>query len=517
LPSSLIIAIFSLLSRILGVLRNNLLASTFGAIGANATSSLDSYYAAFRVPDLIYNLLIAGTISAAFIPIFSAYLNKRSKKEAFDFANSLLNILFILLLAIAFVAFIFAPQMIRCFTIGFAPEKTAITIKLTRVMLLSPIFFGLSSFFGSILNSFKRFFFYSLAPVLYNLGIIFGILVLTPRFGLFGVAYGVLIGAFLHLVNQFLAAYFQTGFRYRPILRLRDNDLKKIGKLVVPRILGLSADQINLITDTLFGSMLVAGSVTVLNLANDLQQLALGIVSVSLAIAVFPVLADLFNQERDDEFKVLVQDKIRQILFLIIPMAVGLLILRIQVVRLIYGYGKFGQGWASTVTTASTLGAYVVSYPAAALIPILARSFYARQNTMIPLITSFIAVVINIVLDLLFMRPLGVAGLALATSIALIVNFVLLLTLLSRQLKKFDYNDLFWSVGKIAVISLIMAGFIQLGKNIIGILVNMDTIIGVFLQLAISCGLGAAAYLGFSYLFRSQELRFFLKKIKKKI
>jgi len=198
----LLLGISNLLSRILGLVRDHLLGTTFGALSGSGLFDLDTYYAAFRLPDFLFNLLIYGTLSAAFVPIFVQYLKKDKIEEAWKFASSVMNIAIVLIFAVCAVVFIFAPWIVPVFVPGFGDERLALTIQLTRIILISPIFFTVSAVFQSIQNSFKTFFFYALAPLVYNLSIIGGIIFLSPRYGVIGVAWGVVAGSALHALVQ---------------------------------------------------------------------------------------------------------------------------------------------------------------------------------------------------------------------------------------------------------------------------------------------------------------------------
>src|SRR6056297_3415732 len=285
-----LVAFSSLASRFLGIFRDRILAGEFGA-----GNTLDVYYAAFRVPDLIFNLLVMGALTAGFIPILT-FLIKDSgcgkifsfkespNKEAWYLVNNLLNILLLTLMVLSFLGVVFAPYLVDLIAPGFGPEKQSLTVGLTRIMFLSPIFLGISSILGGILQSFKRFFVYSLAPIFYNLGIIIGALYLVPFLGIYGLAWGVALGAFLHMAVQ-LPVALKLGYRYRPVFNLKSKNLVKIGKMMIPRTMTLAISQINLLVITIFASTLASGSLSVFNFANNLQSFPVGVFGISFAIA----------------------------------------------------------------------------------------------------------------------------------------------------------------------------------------------------------------------------------------
>jgi len=258
-----LLSISALASRALGLIRDGLLAGYFGA-----SIETDIYFAAFRVPDFVYNFLIVGGISIAFLPLFSEYYS-RNKKEAWLMASNILNIFLISLIALCSLFFLLTPQLIKFIAPGFREEERTLAISLTRLLFLSPIIFGISNIFSSILHYFNRFLVYSTAPILYNLGIIFGIIFLSPRFGILGVGMGVILGAFLHLVIQIPSA-FTCGFRYYFRINFKHPALVSIIRLMIPRSFAVGAQQINLVVITAIASTLGEGSIAVFNFANNL-------------------------------------------------------------------------------------------------------------------------------------------------------------------------------------------------------------------------------------------------------
>ena len=328
--AALLIALSSLFSRFLGILRDRILAGQFGA-----GDTLDIYYASFRIPDLMYNLIILGALSAGFIPILTKLISDykgegglfglRSNQAAWDLTNNVLNILSMFLLGLSLVGIVFSPILTKLIAPGFSPEKQALTSDLTRIMFLSPIFLGVSSILGGILQSFKRFFVYSLSPIMYNVGIIIGALYLVPIWGMYGLAWGVAIGAFLHMLIQ-VPAVLRLGYRYSFKLNFKDDNTRQIGIMMIPRTLSLAINQINFIVITIIASTLVGGSLAVFNLANNLQSFPIGIFGLSFAVAAFPALSAVAFDKKKlvNNFS----NVFRQILFFIVPATVLLLTLR---------------------------------------------------------------------------------------------------------------------------------------------------------------------------------------------
>ncbi|TSC95436.1 MAG: virulence factor [Parcubacteria group bacterium Athens1014_10] len=493
---AMIIAFFSVCSRFLGLLRDHLLAGKFGA-----GEVLDTYYAAFRLPDLIFNTLVLGALSAAFIPVFLEHWVK-NKDEAWKITNSFLNLLFLTLFIFSVIFFIFTPQLVATIIApGFDLERKKLTVDLTRVMLFSILFFSVSNVVSSVLNSFKKFFAYSLAPVVYNLGIIIGILFLVPRYGNAGLALGVVLGAFLHLIVQ-IPTLLKLGFKWQPILNFSPA-VKKIGFLMLPRVFALAANQISKLVTTVIASTLTVGSIAVYNLADNLQSFPIGIFGISLAISAFPYFSESVSNGDLKKFSDHFSITFRRILFLIIPSSVLILLLRAQITRLVLGSGLFS--WRDTILTLDTLGYFSLSIFAQALIPLLTRAFYAFQNTKTPVLISIFSLIVNIFLAVILGNRIGVAGLALAFSIATIINFILLFSILKFKVHFLKGRKFIFSLAKITIASSIMALIVQAAKSLAGAMVNMDTFSGVLIQTLISILIGVFSFLILAFLLRCGE------------
>ena len=505
--AALLIALSSTVSRFLGIFRDRILAGEFGA-----GDVLDIYYAAFRIPDLVFNLLVLGALSAGFIPIFAKLLkNPLAKvrdvfshdknKEAWILTNNILNILGISLLVLAGVGIVFAPILMKLIAPGFSGDKQVLTVALTRIMFLSPIFLGISSVLGGVLQSFKRFFVYSLAPIMYNVGIIIGALYFVPAYGIYGLAWGVVLGAFLHMLIQ-LPLVSRLGFRYRPIFNYKDKNTRKIGMMMIPRTMSLAIVQINLLVITIIASTLQSGSLTVFNLANNLQYFPIGIFGISFAVAAFPTLSAVaFNKKKLIEN---FSQTIRQILFFIVPSTVLVLTLRAQIIRVVLGTGHFD--WNDTVLTFSTLGFFAISLFAQATIPLLIRMFYARHNSKTPFYIGLIAAVVNVFLSLWLARNMGVAGLALAFSIANIINFILLWAILRIEIGNMDETEILYSVVKFSIAALACGITVQGMKLVVWQFVDMTKTFGVFSQGVVAGLSGIFIFVVVSWLLKSEEL-----------
>jgi len=502
-----ILGIASFLSRLLGLVRDRLFASTFGA-----GDMLDAYYVAFRIPDFIFNLLILGALSSAFVPVFVKYLSKDKKNEAWEIANSLLNILFLATIVICGLLFIFMNYLVLIVAPGFDQEKKELVILLTRIMLVSPILFGISNIFSCILNSFKSFFTYSLAPILYNLGIIFGVVFLVPEYKILGLAYGVAIGALLHGLIQ-LPQVLKLGYKWKPSFNISHKGVKEIGKLMIPRSIALAFNQINLWVVTVIASTIASGSVAVYNLANNLQSFPIGIFGVSFSIAAFPCLAEAVARKDAKLFQEQFSKTFLKILFFVLPVSILMLLERAQIVRLILGAGHFD--WNDTYLTAQALGLFSISIFAQALIPLLARTFYSLSDTKTPVITSIISMSVNIIASLILVNYMGVLGLALAFSVASFLNVILLLIFLKIKVGGLDEKDIFREGIKIAIATL---GLLIVAYGMLQILANqvdMQTYLGVFLQALGAFIAGLIVYLIVGLILKQENAKEFTSNLKK--
>ncbi len=510
---AMIIALFSILSRILGLLRDRFLSSSFGA-----GQVLDAYYAAFRLPDLVFNTLVLGALSSAFIPVFIKYW-RQDKEEAWRITNGVMNVLFLVVLGFSVLFFCLAPIMVNYMVPGFNMETKALTVTLTRIMLLGTLFFTLSNVAGSVLNSFRRFLAYSLAPIMYNLGIIFGILVLVPKtnLGYAGLGWGVALGALLHFLIQ-LPALKRTGYRWQPIFNFKHPAIKKISVLMLPRCFGLAISQFNFIVTTLIASGITIGAVAIYNLAFNLVNFPVSIFGISLAISIFPLLSQNFAEGNKEDFVKYFSKTVRRILYFIVPTTVLLLALRAQIVRLVLGAGVFS--WRDTVLTAQTLGWFSISLFAQSLIPVFAKAFYSVQNTKTPVKIAVFSFIINIIGCLILGNLIGVSGLALAFSLASIINFGLLYIYFNKKICPLPSREIIFSILRIVSLSMAMAVIIQGIKYLIGPLVNMQTFIGVFIQTFTAVLGGIFFYVVTTLAFKFDEVevisQYVIKKIKNK-
>lgn len=507
--AAIIIAGASFVSRLIGLLRDRILAHYFGA-----GPIMDAYYASFKIPDLVYNLLIAGALTAGFIPTFTKLFETgNDKKPAWNLASNIINILGLSLMVLCGAGIIFAGPLAKIVAPGFAAEGSVLVANFTRIMFLSPVLLGLSMVLGGILQSLRRFVLYAIAPIFYNLGIIAGAVGLYPIFGPRGLALGVVLGALLHLALQIYGAY-ASGYRWGWRLDLKDKATRLVAKLMLPRTLGLAMTNLNTIIVTMLASLLGAGSVAIYNYANNLQWFPVGLVGIPFALAAFPLLSATAAKNDEENFVKTLSATAGQIIFLIIPASVIIMLLRAQIVRVVLGTGQFD--WTATIGTADALAFFALGLFAQALIPLLARAFYALADTKTPFIISLISELISIISALLLMDTLGVAGLALASSVGAILNFILLTIYLRQTTKTLGEENLLPTLYKILLAAFVMGLFIQWLKYPLAKIFDQRYFWGILGQ-GLSAGLaGLLVYTGLCHLLKVPEYLHFKQSFRRR-
>ena len=507
-----VVAVASLTSRFLGIFRDRVLAGEFGA-----TETLDIYYAAFRLPDFLYTFLIFGALSAGFIPLLAAHHAKRQSKEVWEFTNMVLTIGVVVIIPLILILLALAPYIITFLVVpGFSPENQETTIRLSRIMFLSPLFLGLSGVMSGVLQSFKRFFVYSLAPIFYNVGIIIGALYFVPIYGIEGLAWGVVLGAFLHFAIQFPAVK-SLGWPIRFIVRFSDRRLKELFRLMVPRTLTLLVAQANLLVITFIASHLSEGSITVFNLANNLQSFPIGIIGISFAVAAFPTLSQYAASQKMQEFTESFVKSVAEILYFILPITILMFGLRAQIVRVILGTGAFG--WEDTQNTLTALGFFSLSLFAQSLIPLFTRAFFAQKDSAYPFAASIIGLLSNIGLSYFFgvVQGMGVAGLALAFSLASVLQLASLWVGLRLRMGSLRDTELLRVVFKILLGVLAMVPVMQGMKTLTVMVLPLTTFIGVFFQALLTGVAALVAYIAVEWLVGSEQQRVLLHACKRRL
>ncbi len=506
--ATLIIAVFTILTKILGLVRVAVFSNKFGT-----NEIVDAYFAAFRLPDFIFNLLILGTFSVAFIPVFSELLGK-DRKRAHEFASSILNVTLLMILVLVGIGFIFLDPLVTALAPGLHGETRELTKLFTKIFLLSPIFLTLSSIVSSMLNTERKFAMVAAAPVIYNLSIIFGVVVLYPHMGPSGLGWGVALGAILHLLVQ-LPGLKGTGFKYSFSLAHKDAAFRRFWKLYWPRILSMGTNQVTLLIVTFFGSFLGTGALSAFYYADTLQSVFLSVFAISFATAVFPLISDLFNKGDEEGFKDAIAKTTNRILFFIIPISTLMLVLRAQIVRLVLGGGAGTSfDFEATRLVSLNLGLFVVSLFAQALIPLYARAFYARHNTKIPMVIGFVTILTNIVVTYFAVQKFGVPGMVFAFSATSILELLLLMMQLHHKIGSLRDDYLMLNTMKIVIASLCGAIIAYLSLYIVAPMVNMQTYWGILIQGSTSAIIGVAVYLLASFLIKVDESDHTVKLLK---
>ncbi|MFH0852654.1 MAG: murein biosynthesis integral membrane protein MurJ [bacterium] len=528
--AAIILGAAALASRFLGMIRERLLVSAFGA-----GNNLDAYFAAFQIPNFAFNLLISATLSVAFIPVFCEYLN-RDKEEAWRIASSILNLTIIIMGALSFLLFFFAPWLVRLISPGFSGEKYTLTVNLTRILLFSPWLFAISAVFSNILNSFRSFILVALAPLIYNLAIIAGILFLAPIWGIYGVVAGVIGGALLHILIQVPGAK-KFGFGWKLIADFKHRGVRQILKLIVPRILGLDISQVSQLIGTIIGSTLVVGSVAIFNLVYNIEAVPIGVFAVSFVVSVFPNLSRAAAQNNRHDFVKDFSYTARQILFFLIPLTILTFVFRAQIVRLIIGARNLS--WDETRLAAATLAIFASSFIFQGIAPLFSRAFFALKNTVIPLITSLVSIAINVGATYLFLNVLGqnisfsraiisflkldglgdvrILALSFGFSVASIFNALVLFVILRKKFGAMDGKRILFAFAKYLVAGL-AAGIVGYAAlYFIEPFLNTFTFLGILVQLIFATILASAVFTLIALLLRSEEMISLISAIKRKM
>ncbi len=504
-----IVGLFSFASRIVGLMRDRILAGAFGA-----GETLDVYYAAFRIPDLFFQLLVVGALSASFIPMFINHYRGHAKENAWKFTNNVLHLLGVIVLTITLLFMIFAKPLATLIAPGFDVVMQMQVASFMRIMFLSQMLLACSMIFGSILQGLKRFTLYACAPIVYNAGIIVGALVFVKHIGPIGLAWGVVFGAFLHTALQLFGAY-QVGYRYALFIDWKDHCVKEMTRMTMPRMLAIGVSQLLFVILSIMATTMGAGAVTMFQFAYNIQFFPIGIIGVSYAIAAFPSFTEHLGTGDFDAFRESFSSTIRQVLFFMIPMMLLFLIMRSQVVRIIVGAGAFD--WRSTVITADALAFFALTCIPQAFAFILARAFFSLHDTATPLTAGIVSALLGIIAAFLFESTFGVVGLAMAYSLSAIVNAVLLWTALRTRVGSLDELHILQSFMKIVVAGLGCTIVMQLLKPLTVQVFSLDTFLGVFMQVLVAGGAGFLIYLFIAYLLKVEELHLFLSSMHRRI
>lgn len=515
------LAALSLVSQFLALIRDRLFAAQFGA-----DKTLDLYYAAFRIPDFIFVIVSSLVSVSVLIPLLLAHA-ERSKEEAKRFISTVFTAFFLGMVVIAGIAFLLVPYIIPRIFPSFAADH-ALLIKLTRLLLLSPMLLGLSNLFASVTQAHQRFIVYGLCPVLYNIGIIFGVLVLYPAWGPMGLGLGVVLGALLHALVQ--VPYLIGEGLLPTFIRLKDRvSLLRIAALSLPRTISLSLSEITELVLVVLAGTLAVGSISVFTLSWNLQSVPLSMIGVSYSIALFPVLSKLHNAGDKESFKARALSAIKHIFFLGALTVAVFVVVRAQIVRTAFGAGNFN--WDDTRLTAAALAIFIASLVPQCLVLVFARAFYAIGDTKTPLFVNFFSAAVTVAASFGFMRAFNalpvlhtgiervlrvadirgteVLMLPLAFSIGAALNAILLALFFGRRVEGFIaalVKPFFSHLGAFVITVVSSYGLLALFAPVF----DVDTTIGVFLQGFLAGAGGLLSGIAFLLAIKNDEVREFL-------
>lgn len=520
--AAFLLGFFAFLSQILALFRDRFFARFIGP-GA----SLDTYYAAFRIPDLIFICIASLASITVIIPFLVSKMNGEAiTDQARKYLNDIFTVFLSVMIIVSLFAFLFMPYFVHFITPGFTPFYQEKVSMLSRIMLLSPILLGLSNLFGTVTQLFHKFFIYSLSPIFYNLGIITGVVFLYPIFGIYGLALGVVLGAFMHFAIQYFSSR-NCGFKIKFSSSVNFQDIKNMALTSFPRTLGLAFNNIALIYIIALASFLKSGSISIFNFAFNLQSVPLNIIGISYAVAAFPSLTKSFSLGNKQEFIEHLKGAGRAIVFWSLPVIFLFIIIRAQIVRVILGSGSFS--WDDTRLVAAALAIFSVSILAQGMITLLSRSYYAIGNTKRPFIINLICSLFIIVLSYVFtyffenvlffryfieslLKVSDIAGtevlmLPLAYSTGTILNFILHWIFIKKDFMpddSFITKTFFQSLGA----SFFLGFVVYLSLNVLSPIFGTTTFWGVFLQGFISGILGILAAILVLYLLKNEELKY---------
>ncbi len=524
-----VLAVFTFGSQILALIRDRLLAHQFGA-----GIELDLYYTAFRIPDVLY-VLFASTLSVyVLIPFVAERISGTDSSRARRLLSEIFSLFLVAYSMLALLLGIFAPNIIPFVFPGFHGEQDVL-VMLIRILLFQPLFLGISSLVGVITQFGHRFILYALSPLIYNIGIIFGVLVLYPQYGIAGLAWGVVIGAFGHLAIQ-LPFVFESELSPQIVLRYSFRDIKDVLRTSIPRAITLSLHQLVLLGLIGFASIMTVGSVSVFQFAFNLQSVPLAIIGVSYSVAAFPLLAQLYAEKKFDMFTRHIVSAVRHILFWSLPAVALLVVIRAQFVRVVLGSGAFD--WHDTRLTAAILALFALSLTSQAIHLLLVRALYATGNTRLPFFVTLCSSALALISSFVFynlltststfteflehlmrlesVQGIEVLSLPLGYSLALIVHSILLVSFSKKHLL-FTLYDLYVPFFRSLAAAFATGGVAYITLNFFVTGVETDTLLTIFLQGLFAGIMGLIGALVAYYLLKSPELTEIYRSLHKKI
>ncbi len=519
--AALLLGGFAFISQLLGLIRDRTLASVIGP-----GPVLDIYYAAFRIPDFLY----ISIASLASVTVLLPFLMDRIKgddgnKKARIFLSNVFSAYMIFMIVASLIVAVLMPYLARYIAPGFTPEQISSLVITSRIMLLSPIFIGLSNLIGSVTQLFRNFFIFSLSPIFYNIGILIGIVYFYPIFGVYGLAYGVILGAILHLSVQIPVVY-QHGLFPKLSFKINWKEILDVMKLSLPRTLALSCNSFAFIFLIAMASTLKEGSISLFTFSYNLQSVPVGIIGISYSVAAFPILVKSFSINNMDIYLNHIIGAARQIIFWSLPIIVLIAVLRAQIVRVVLGSNTFS--WADTRLTAAAISLFIVSLVSQSLVLLFVRGYYAASKTKKPLIINMISSIMVIIFAYLvlyifrhypgilnmlesILRVRGVPGtimlaLPIAYALGSLLNFFLIWFLFKKDFLKSKQSMLSRTFYESLFGAITMGFFTYLSLNLFSNILNLDTFLGILLQGLFSGLIGISLGILVLFVIKNNEL-----------
>lgn len=501
-----------LLSRVLGFVREASLASSFGK-----TWITDAFLAAFTIPDFMYDLLVGGMLSSAFIPVFSSYLATDQEEEAWKVASTMINLIVVTVAVCIILGMVFTAPLTKLVAYKFSGETLALSVQLTRIMFPAFLILAVNGLTMGILNSYKHFAAPAIGAIAYNACIIISGLLFAKKFANLGIAafaIGVVAGHIANFCIQ-LPVLIKKGFRYRFVFDIRHPGVKKMFLLMIPAMLGLAANRINLIVNQNFASGISEGSITALRMASRLMWLPLGVFAGSIAVAVFPTLTSHAARKEINEFKNTLSMGIRSVFLIIIPASVGLAVLSVPIVRLLFERGEFNH--SATLVTANALVFYCIGLFAQSAGWVVTRAYYALHDLTRPLLIAVATILLNIVLNY-YLRPvLKEGGLALADSLAVTFNLMMLLFILRKKIGQIGFSKILKSFVLITLSSGLMGVVVYFISAYIGTHFDLAIRINQVIQVGVSIVVGLIVFAAAILMCKLEETELVLDMVKRKL
>lgn len=496
----------TIIAKVLGFGRELVLAAVYGA-----SMYSDAYLTAMNIPVVLFTT-IGTTLGTVLIPMYFEVNNDLGEKKALNFTNNVFNIVIAICIVLAILGFIFTEQLVKVFAMGFEGQTLKIAIDFTRITIIGIVFTGLSYVMTAYLQIKNNFTVPGLISVPKNIIIITSI-ILSVKYNPYIMIWGTLIGIATEFLFQFPFAI-KSGYKYQPYINIKDKYIKKMSWLIGPVLIGVAVNQINTMVDRTLASTLVEGSISALNYANKLNGFVMAMFITSVAAVIYPMLSKLSSEDNKEKFTSSVVQSINSVILLVIPISIGAIVLATPIVKLLFQRGEFDA--RATSMTAIALIMYSIGMVAFGLRDILGKVFYALQDTKTPMINGAMAMIMNIVLNIILVKYLQLAGLALATSISAIVCIFLLFGSLKKKIGYFGQDKIIKTMIKSILSAVVMGIVTYFIYNMISNLLGVGFIKEV-ISLVVSVGIGAVTYAILVVLLKVEEINIITSMMKKKL